>query len=195
MKNIFLAQWFHQDPKQPRFLGFTCVMVLPVRELSTTKLFGLPAPGGMGRELMGWDQDNLIGKEGGIKGHGAQHNCSLPDNKCPVSPWALAAPWQLPPLLLFSIFRQMVWNIPLVTGSPVLAVSPPSSWCTSSLLSGGTAQAAEKSFTLCKPCSATTKTLVCQHYPHPKSKTAPFQLLGRKLILSQPKPRQVWGLK
>jgi len=57
-------------------------------------------------------------------------------------------------------------------GSAVLAVSPPSFLCTSSLLTGRVVQEAEKPLTLCKHCSAITKTsLYYQHCFQHKSKT------------------------
>jgi len=59
-------------------------------------------------------------------------------------------------------------------GSAVLAVSPPIFFCTPSLLAGGVLGRADKTLTLCKDCSAVTKTSLCyQHCFQHKSKTLP----------------------
>jgi len=65
----------------------------------------------------------------------------------------------------------MVWIIFCPFGWAVLAVSPLSFWCTTSLLIGRAAPEVKKSLALCKHCSATTKTSVCyQHCFSPKAK-------------------------
>ena len=57
-------------------------------------------------------------------------------------------------------------------GSAVPAVPPPHSFCTPSLLTGGVGWEAEQALTLCKHCSAATKSsLYYQHCFQHKSKT------------------------
>lgn len=73
----------------------------------------------------------------------------------------------------------------------VLAASPPSSWCTCSLLAGRAVWAAGTALALCKQRSVTTKRAVCcQHHSSEIQNPAPYQLLGRQQTLSQLKPGQ-----
>ena len=60
------------------------------------------------------------------------------------------------------------YGLTLVSPGQLLALSPPSFWCTPSLLAGRAAGEAEKSLALCEHCSNTS---VCYHcYFHQKSK-------------------------
>lgn len=53
---------------------------------------------------------------------------------------------------------------------------------------------AEKTCTLCNPCSGITKTSLCYQLLSVQIlNTAPYQILWRKLSLSQPKPAQFTG--
>ncbi|XP_038039857.1 lipoma-preferred partner isoform X2 [Anas platyrhynchos] len=74
-------------------------------------------------------------------------------------------------------------------GSPSLAVSPPGSWCTPSLLAGRAAQEAGKSLALCECCSATTETLLCyQHYFIKTPKQHHVSLYEERELHSSQKP-------
>lgn len=65
-------------------------------------------------------------------------------------------------------------------GSAVSAMSPLSSLCTPSPLAGEVVRGVEKVLILCRCCS--TETPLCyQNWFQPKSKTAPCQVLWRKL--------------
>lgn len=73
-------------------------------------------------------------------------------------------------------------------GSAVPALLPPIFLCLPSLLTGGMVRGAGKALTLCEHCSALAKTSLChQNFIH-KSKTAPCEVLWRKLTVSQKKP-------
>lgn len=76
-------------------------------------------------------------------------------------------------------------------GLAVLAVPPPSSWCTPSFLGGRAAREAEQPLALCKHCSASTKMSAnqCyQQYCHHKSKTQHHRSYrGKKFTLSNQK--------
>ena len=67
-------------------------------------------------------------------------------------------------LLLLSVTPHGVGHPFGQPGSPVLGVSPHSSWCTLSLPAGRAAREAEKFLALCEHCSATTQTLVSHHH-------------------------------
>lgn len=95
---------------------------------------------------------------------------------------------------LFPSFPQFYcWAWCLWGGTSLWAVwascpgcDPPSSWCTPSLVAGRAAWEANKSLSLCKSCSAATKTS-----PLLSSKIqtkVSHNSLWRKLTLSQPKP-------
>ena len=72
-------------------------------------------------------------------------------------------------------------------GSAVPAASPPSFLCTPSLLAGGVVRETEKALTLCKHCSAITKTSLCyQHCFRHKCKTYSPLLVTMKKINSIP---------
>lgn len=73
-------------------------------------------------------------------------------------------------------------------GSALSAVSPPSFFCNSSLLTGGVVQEAQKALTLCKLCPAVTKTsLKCQHLcSQHKSKTQPHSNQCRNFSQNHP---------
>ena len=80
-------------------------------------------------------------------------------------------PGQLPPYLLLSMMPYGL-DYPFgQSGSPVRALSPPSSCCTPSLLAGRAELEAKKPLALGMRCSATTKPSGWdQQYCHPKSK-------------------------
>ena len=81
-------------------------------------------------------------------------------------------PGQLPPYLLLSTMPSGLAYSFGQSGSPVRALSPPSSCCTPSLLAGRAAREAEKPLALGMRCSATTKPSGWdRHSSHPKSKT------------------------
>ena len=81
-------------------------------------------------------------------------------------------PGQLPPYLLLSTMPYGLAYSFGQSGSPVRALSPPSSCCTPSLLAGRAAREAEKPLALGMRCSATTKPSGWdRHSSHPKSKT------------------------
>jgi len=67
-------------------------------------------------------------------------------------------------LLLLSVTPQAVGHPFGQPGSPVLDVSPHSSWCTLSLPAGRAAREAEKFLAPCERCSATAQTLVSYHH-------------------------------
>lgn len=83
----------------------------------------------------------------------------------------------------------MAWNIPSVSALPAVSphkLFPPAWW-------GGIRSWKVLDF-VARHHLATTKTSVSyQHYSHSKSKTALYQLQGRKLALSQQKPGHLSG--
>ena len=78
-----------------------------------------------------------------------RHHCECLPHPQPTSPQ----------LLLLSTMSHVMGHPFGHPGPVVLAVSPPSSWCTPSFLAGRAAREAEESLALCKHCSAQLKHL------------------------------------
>lgn len=76
--------------------------------------------------------------------------------------WTSPTSYSFTPFLLSTIMPCDMGCGP--SGSFGPAVSPPSSLCTPSLLTGRTAWEAEKFWALCKHCFAINKTFVCYHH-------------------------------
>ena len=112
-------------------------------------------------------------------------------NDCSVSPQAAAHLPTFSLVLLLSMTSYGMEHPSGQLGSAVLTMSPPNFLCTTSLHAGGVVWGAEKALNLCEHCSAIAKTSpYYQHFSTQIQKTAPSQLLRRKLTLSHPKPAQ-----
>ena len=146
------------------------------------------------RKLVGWDKDSLIDKakakqhkqskrrnsfitshqQAGVQpSPGKQgtitHNSYL--GRQMPSLWTSPPSFFFPPLYMLSMTSYGMEYPSGQLGSAVPAVSPPNSLCTPSVLAGGAVSEAEETLTLCKHCSAITKTsMYYQHCLQHKSK-------------------------
>ena len=89
--------------------------------------------------------------------HNAIAHRSLTDAQSVPEQWS-TPPGQLPPVYILGMTSYGLEYPFGQLGSAVPAVSPPSFLCTPSLLTGRAVWEAEKALTLCKHCSAVTKT-------------------------------------